>query len=148
MQDSQLVVYLNQQPIGNLSQDSSQQLSFQYSQPWLADPTAIPLSISWPLQENNFVEQQARRYFSGLLPDKNVRRMIAKQLQLEFQDDYALLAVMAGECAGAVSLSKQIECVPKSSYRLLSQDFLRLLVLTQTLLKEKGELFIIRGLQM
>lgn len=79
-------------------------LSFQYSASWLAQPQAMGLSLGLPLQGEAFEDQQCRAFFAGLLPEGQLRQLIAQQFQISKQNDFGLLEVIGGDCAGAVSL--------------------------------------------
>jgi serine/threonine-protein kinase HipA len=79
-------------------------LSFQYCGSWLAHPQAMGLSLSLPLQGEAFEDQQCRAFFGGLLPEGQLRQLIAQQFQISRQNDFGLLEVIGGDCAGAVSL--------------------------------------------
>lgn len=79
-------------------------LNFRYLPEWLSRPDAKQLSISLPLQAEAFDDRQTRPFFAGLLPDGQMRRLIAQRFQVSSQNDFALLDHMGGECAGAVTL--------------------------------------------
>lgn len=78
-------------------------LSFRYAPGWLARRDAIALSASLPLQVEPFDDRSTRPFFAGLLPEGRLRRLIAQQLQVSGQNDFALLDHLGGECAGAVT---------------------------------------------
>lgn len=78
-------------------------LSFRYADAWLKQPNAVALSCSLPLQAEPFDDHQARPFFAGLLPEGQLRRLIAQQLQVSGQNDFALLDRIGGECAGAAT---------------------------------------------
>lgn len=78
-------------------------LSFQYRSDWLNPPNAVALSQSLPLQAEPFDDHQCRAFFAGLLPEGNLRRLIAQQCQVSSQNDFALLNAIGGECAGAIT---------------------------------------------
>lgn len=99
---SELVVWLYDQPIGTLSVTNGR-LGFQYRQEWLAAPNAVALSQSLPLRSEPFLDDSCRAFFSGLLPEGNLRRLIAQQYQVSNQNDFALLNAIGGECAGAIT---------------------------------------------
>lgn len=100
----ELKVWLFDQPVGRLFL-SKGRLHFAYLPEWLAQPQAIPISMSLPLQSDSFDDQQARPFFAGLLPEGRLRSVIARQLQISSQNEFALLDQLGGECAGAVSLT-------------------------------------------
>ena len=99
----ELAVWLFDRRIGELTLHNGR-LQFRYSSEWLAAADASPLSCSLPLQSDAFDDHQARPFFAGLLPEGHVRRLLARQLQVSGQNDFALLDHLGGECAGAVSL--------------------------------------------
>lgn len=78
-------------------------LRFCYVPGWLSQPNAVALSTSLPLQVEPFDDHKARPFFAGLLPEGQMRRLIAQQFQVSGQNDFALLDHIGGECAGAVS---------------------------------------------
>jgi serine/threonine-protein kinase HipA len=124
-----LNVYLINERIGRLQLDNSRRFIFTYDQDWLALKTAVPLSISLPLQEEPYQDDHARAFFSNLLPESELRRIIARKLGLSENNDFALLEAVGGECAGAVSLLPE-DTIPsgEQSYRILTDDQLNELV--------------------
>ncbi|MCE2680635.1 MAG: type II toxin-antitoxin system HipA family toxin [Burkholderiales bacterium] len=95
-------VWLFDQPVGSLSLAGGR-LSFQYRPDWLSQPNAVALSQSLPLGPDPFNDHQCRAFFAGLLPEGNLRRLIAQQCQVSSQNDFALLNAIGGECAGAIT---------------------------------------------
>lgn len=98
----ELEVWLFSNRVGSLALVDGR-LSFCYASAWLAQPQAVALSISLPLQELPFDDRQTRPFFAGLLPEGQMRRLIAQQYQVSRQNDFALLDHIGGECAGAVT---------------------------------------------
>jgi serine/threonine-protein kinase HipA len=98
----EIAVWLFDQPVGTLSLVAGR-LNFQYGADWLNKPTAMALSRSLPLQAESFDDHQCRAFFAGLLPEGNLRRLIAQQYQVSSQNDFALLNAVGGECAGAIT---------------------------------------------
>jgi len=78
-------------------------LNFRYVSDWLSRPNAVAVSRSLPLQTGVFDDHKARPFFAGLLPEGQMRRLIAQQFQISGQNDFALLDRIGGECAGAVT---------------------------------------------
>lgn len=78
-------------------------LCFRYTPSWLRLPDAMALSCSLPLQTEPFDDYKARPFFGGLLPEGQMRRLIARQFHISNQNDFALLDRIGGECAGAVT---------------------------------------------
>lgn len=99
-----LIVYFKSIKVGILRQDSSGLMQFRYVSDWLHNPSAIPLSRSLPLQEEEFNGKQTRPFFAGILPEETIREIISRTLGISKNNDFALLKAIGGECAGAISL--------------------------------------------
>lgn len=111
-----LDVYLHRQLTGQLTQDTSGTLSFSYTPDWIASPHSMALSHSLPLQEAPFTERQCRGFFAGLLPEDNIRSTIAGNLGISAKNDYAMLAHIGGECAGAITFLPKGNALPDEDY--------------------------------
>lgn len=104
MAEKTLDVYLLGNKVGQFKQEITGRFSFQYLESWLKKEEARPLSISLPLQSESFDDRYTRPYFAGLLPDDNLRIRLAAALGVSDKNDYSMLEVVGGECAGAVAL--------------------------------------------
>ena len=98
----ELDVWLFTERIGTLALVEGR-LNFRYTPGWLALPDAVALSTSLPMQAEPFDDHKTRPFFAGLLPEGQMRRLIAQQFQVSNQNDFALLDHIGGECAGAVT---------------------------------------------
>ncbi|EKY4113582.1 TPA: type II toxin-antitoxin system HipA family toxin [Pseudomonas aeruginosa] len=112
-------------PVGELTFEGGH-LQFAYSQAWLDDPKAVPLSVSLPLRPEPFMEKACRPFFAGLLPEGAIRKALAQQLRVSEGNDFAVLESIGGECAGAVSLAAMGDVaepipVPEPAVRWLSE---------------------------
>lgn len=83
---------------------SPEDWAFVYAPAYLESPAPIPLSVSLPLRPEPFAGAVVRNWFCNLLPEGGVRLAIEARLRLPPRDDFALLAAIGGECAGAVSV--------------------------------------------
>lgn len=101
----QLQVYLFKHEVGTLTQDHGK-LSFTYSEQWLNSKERQPLSGSLPLQAEAYGDTDCRPFFAGLLPEGELRRLLARQFQLSDGNSFGLLNEIGGECAGAVTFLK------------------------------------------
>lgn len=99
----ELDVWLFTERIGTLALINGR-LSFRYAADWISRPNAVALSVSLPIQTEPFDDQKTRPFFAGLLPEGQMRRLLAQQFQVSRQNDFALLDRIGGECAGAVTL--------------------------------------------
>ena len=106
MNDS-LQVTLFDQPIGALAitgAQSPEDWQFTYQPGYLASSRPVPLSVALPLQTDSYQGAAVRNWFCNLLPEGGVREAITARLRIAPGDDFALLAAIGGECAGAVSI--------------------------------------------
>ena len=88
---------------GRLTQTDSGRLAFEYEPSYIEDGGAA-LSLSLPLGPQRFGHREAEPFFGGLLPEEGARERIARYLGVSVRNDFALLAEIGGECAGAVEL--------------------------------------------
>ena len=100
---STLVVYLNEQKAGTLSDIGNAQISFEYHPDYL-EHGGVALSTSLPLSTTPFDDAKSRPFFSGLLPDDQQLEGLAQHLKVSRRNVFKLLSEVGGECAGAVSL--------------------------------------------
>jgi serine/threonine-protein kinase HipA len=117
-----LDVYLHRHLVGNLVQDEHGQITFDYAESWLKNPSAIALSHSLPLAKKHFTRNKCRGFFAGILPEEGKREIVAHNLGISARNDYAMLEKIGGECAGAVTFLPVGTELPKreDSYRAIS----------------------------
>jgi HipA-like protein len=71
------------------------------------------LSASLPLQAEPFYDRKTRPFFAGLLPEGQMRRLIAQRFLVSGQNDFALLEHIGGDCAGAVTFLAPGQVLPE-----------------------------------
>jgi serine/threonine-protein kinase HipA len=71
--------------------------------------------MSLPLQPEPFDDHMTRPFFAGLLPEGQLRRLLARHLQISGQNDFALLDHIGGECAGAVTFLARGQTFPAAA---------------------------------
>ncbi len=111
-----LIVYLNQQPCGQLSLNEHGNLLFQYDDNWVSQKKLL-LSCSLPLTREVYDEKTCRPFFSGLLPEEDIKRLVAKSFGISANNTFELLNALGGECAGAVSFYPQDFLFDAKQYR-------------------------------
>lgn len=107
----ELEVWLFTHRVGTLALVDGR-LNFRYTSDWLSHQDALALSASLPLQAESFDDRETRPFFAGLLPEGQMRRLIAQQFQVSGQNDFALLDRIGGECAGAVTFLEPGQALP------------------------------------
>jgi serine/threonine-protein kinase HipA len=77
----ELAVWLFADRVGTLALVDGR-LDFCYAPGWLSHPDAVALSASLPLQAEPFDDRQTLPFFAGLLPEGQMRRLIAQHFQV------------------------------------------------------------------
>lgn len=104
----ELKVWINDQHLGSLgSQDDIWR--FQYSPSWLAYEKRFALAPAFALRAEAFVDGSDVRpvqwYFDNLLPEEQLRSVLAKEANIAEADAFGLLAYYGAESAGSLVLS-------------------------------------------
>jgi serine/threonine-protein kinase HipA len=108
-----LDVYIHRQLAGHLIQNEHGQMVFDYTESWLTNPSALPLSHSLPLTKKHFNRKDCRAFFAGILPEESKREIIARNLGISAKNDFAMLEQIGGECAGAVTFIPPSQKLPE-----------------------------------
>jgi len=125
-----LAVYLRDQKIGRLWLDERRRFVFQYDEEWIRQKGAVPLSLHLPLRAESYPDDLSRSFFSNLLPEAEIKRVIAQRLQISESNDFAMLNSIGGECAGAVSLLPSgVTPTVKPGYRELNEEELHKIII-------------------
>ncbi len=101
--DQQLHVFLNETPMGTLRRARGGKLSFIYEQAYLENETAVPLSLTMPLDDCRYSHEKVNPWLWGLLPDNElILARWAQRFQVSPSNAFGLLQGMGEDCAGAV----------------------------------------------
>lgn len=90
--------------VGQFTQDRHGDIGFAYTEAWLDDEKALPLSASLPKRPERFSRRECRPFFGGLLPEESQRLVAAQALGVSPANDFALLDRLGGDVAGALQL--------------------------------------------
>ena len=96
-------VRLDGTPVGLLT-ESGRQTAFQYARQWLANPQAVPVSLTLPLREEPYVSQGLHPFFENLLPEGWLLELATKKLKIAKDDAFGLLLASCADCVGAVEI--------------------------------------------
>jgi len=123
---SQLGVWWRQECVGVLHADRNDRMEFRYDPGWLHNPAAFPVSLSLPLRLEPYGDV-AHSFFANLLPEADVRARLCERLKVTPGNDFELLRLIGGECAGGLTLSQEMPAavVTAASYRPLEREQLR-----------------------
>ena len=105
MTTKELIVLLNDQVIGEITQGKSGRFEFRYADGWLANPSAMPLSLSMPLSNPTHGDGAIRPYMWGLLPDsEGTLGAWAMRFGASPRNPFALLTHVGEDLQGAVQM--------------------------------------------
>lgn len=78
----------------------------RYTDAWMANPTAYPVSLALPLAAPEHEGLPVRHWLRGLLPDNEARlQEIEREFGISRDDPYAMLAHVGEDCVGAVQFA-------------------------------------------
>lgn len=122
----QLDVYLGAGLVGQLERRGPRRYRFTYTEEVAAAHAGAPfLSVGLPVRAGTYANREAKAFFEGLLPEQDVRRAVARELQIHDQDGFGLLERIGADCAGAVVVLPAGAGLPDSStasVRWLDED--------------------------
>lgn len=103
MKNRSAQIRLDGKPCGMLT-ETGRQTSFQYSAEWLANPEAVPISLTLPLRPEPYVSEGLHPYFENLLPEGWLLELATKKLKVGKDDAFGLLIATCADCVGAVEI--------------------------------------------
>jgi serine/threonine-protein kinase HipA len=125
-----LYVYMNGSEVGEYMQTKGGAQEFTYSDSWLENNSAIPVSLSLPLTEKKHKGEAVFNYFDNLLPDnREIRDRIQARVGARTSQAFDLLAEIGRDCVGAIQLLsdrtiinvKKIEGTPLSETEIADE---------------------------
>ena len=103
-----LFVYMNGYEVGEYIQEKNGAQHFVYSDSWLAQNAAVPLSLSLPLTDKTHKGDRVYNYFDNLLPDSpDIRKRIQARFGAKTSQPFDLLEQIGIDCVGAIQLMSQ-----------------------------------------
>jgi serine/threonine-protein kinase HipA len=104
---SKLAVLLDREIVGHLEPLSGSRLyRLRYTDAWMGEPTAYPVSLALPLAAPEHDGLPVRHWLRGLLPDNEARlQEIEREFGISRDDPYAMLAHVGEDCVGAVQFA-------------------------------------------
>lgn len=122
-----LNVWWRRECVGSLDADRTDRMEFRYAAQWLLSPHAFPVSLSLPLRAEPY-RDAAHSFFANLLPEADVRARLCQRLKVTPGNDFELLRLIGGECAGALTIGYEPpgDASAGDSYRPIDPEQLRL----------------------
>lgn len=100
----QAKVYYRRKLAGTLSELGDGGYRFVYDGNYLADGTAISLTL--PLQPEAFESEVIFPFFAGLVPEGWYLNIVAPTIKVGANDTFGLLLRTCDDCIGAISLQE------------------------------------------
>jgi serine/threonine-protein kinase HipA len=103
-----LHVLLDREMVGTLEPlPGSRLYRLRYTDAWVGDPHAYPVSLALPLASPEHEGLPVRHWLRGLLPDNEARlQEIEREFAVSRDDPYAMLAHVGEDCVGAVQFAE------------------------------------------
>ncbi|EHH1093687.1 HipA domain-containing protein [Vibrio alginolyticus] len=96
----------NNMLVGQFVQRSKTDLSFSYSEQWLAYHSSFPISLSLPLRTGENSSFNVLNFMNNLLPDLMEERLsLAHSMGVESNDAFTLLSKLGHDCTGGISFT-------------------------------------------
>lgn len=100
----------NNMLVGQFVQRSKNNLSFSYSEQWLAYHSSFPISLSLPLRTGENSSFNVLNFMNNLLPDLMEERLsLAHSLGVQSNDVFTLLSKVGHDCTGGISFTESRE---------------------------------------
>lgn len=104
-----LYILMNNELVGELTQDTAGGLSFSYVADWISKSHSRPVSLSLPLVTQKFSGNVVYNFFDNLLPDNpQIRARIQARFQANSSRPFDLLALIGSDCVGAIQIVEEI----------------------------------------
>ncbi len=103
MKARRAIVQLDGQPAGTLS-EAGREITFRYDPEWLANPKAVPVSLTLPLVQAPYVTDGLHPFFENLLPEGWLLELTTTSLKISKDDAFGLLIATCFDCIGAVEI--------------------------------------------
>jgi serine/threonine-protein kinase HipA len=116
-----LGVFFESRKVGVVAADESR-FTFAYDPSWLDDQASFAISRSLPLVAGPEAGPAAHSFFANLLPEGRIRALVARRLGISEDNDFALLAALGGECAGAMVVAATAPKTAKHTWRPLDNE--------------------------
>jgi serine/threonine-protein kinase HipA len=121
--ERKLQVLINTDHVANLFENNGL-WRLEYTDRWLNHADNYALAPSLPLQAEPIIDSGSERpvqwFFDNLLPEEMARALLAKEARVSVDDAFALLELVGGESAGAITLLHEGETFAAASVAKLS----------------------------
>ena len=103
MKTRRAIVRIDGQPVGTLT-ETGRHVEFRYDESWVAQPAAVPISVTLPVRQEPYVTDGLHPFFENLLPEGWLLELATKKLKISKDDAFGLLLATCADCIGAVEI--------------------------------------------
>jgi serine/threonine-protein kinase HipA len=96
-------IWVNKTLAGILTEDDNG-YNFKYQQTYLKNQKAMPVSLTLPLQEENYHSENLFPFFDGLIPEGWLLDIAHKNWKINPRDRMGLLLTTCRDCIGNISI--------------------------------------------
>lgn len=96
-------IYFQELLAGVLTETASG-CSFVYDENYIKAPLALPISLTFPIQQGPFTSKELFPFFKNLVPEGWLFELNARTLKIDPTDYFGLLVATGADCIGAVSI--------------------------------------------
>ncbi len=82
--------------------------NFKYEKTYLEKPTAMQVSVTLPLQEEEFQAEHLFPFFDGLIPEGWLLDIAHKNWKINPRDRMGLLLTTCRDCIGNISIIEKV----------------------------------------
>lgn len=101
-------VYRNNIFAGFLTKYSDSEYSFIYDREYLKMPNIKPISLTLPLEENEFKSNHLFPFFYNLLAEGKLKDIQCRELRIDKSDDFSRLILTTKEnTIGSITIEKE-----------------------------------------
>jgi serine/threonine-protein kinase HipA len=115
-------IWFDDLAVGKVNVAADGSLSLRYADRWLQTAAAFPLSVTMPLRAEPYSSDVITPWLANLLPEEDQLKVLIRSLGLDQADVLAVLAVIGGDTAGALSFGAAT-ARPLSAYTPLTSFY-------------------------
>jgi serine/threonine-protein kinase HipA len=97
------MVRMDGTPAGVIAETESG-FEFTYLPEWLANESAVPVSLNLPLRAEPYASKYLHPFFQNLLPEGWLLELAGKKLKIAKDDDFGMLLATCADCVGAAEI--------------------------------------------
>ncbi len=93
-----------QNKFAGLIRETDSGYEFAYTDEYLDDSNAVPVSLTLPLQHESYLSNTLFPFFDGLIPEGWLLGVVERNWKIDGKDRFGLLLVTCGDCIGDVRI--------------------------------------------